>query len=745
MKKIFTQLRLWLRNNDFLRSGCQFKSPEELNEHGKSLFLIGDFENALKCFSAALKIKPDYAAAYSNCGTVLKGLKRFPEAIVSFDAALTINPGEVNALHNKGLTLLELQRAADALACFDAVLAINPHFAEAHNGRGVVLRELRRGDEGIASFDAALAIRPEWAEAYCNRGLLLQELKRFPEALDSYGAALTIAPNNCDPYIKRGALLLDLMRLEEALADFDAALAIDPYSLEVHALRGQTLLHLNRPEEALASFNAALAIEPDCVNALFSRGVILQMAKQWEDALDSLNHALLFAPEHAEAHFYCGVIFLALRRFEDALVSFDAALTIMPDWAEAHHNRGVACSGLFRNSEALACFDRALSLKPDFVEAHNYRGVVLNDLGRQEESLASYDKALAIDPRHAVAYNNRGVVASDIKGPEFALESFNAALDICPGYIDAKYNKSIVLIQMGFYREGWALYEWRWMRDGVKSQFGFREPSWLGEDVISGKTLLIYPEQGFGDYIQFCRYALLLVDMGANVVLEVPKPLLQVISSLGAELSIVEKGRGLPPFDYQCPVMSLPLALGTEIETIPAKNPYLYADPVRLEKWGKRLGKTGKIRVGLVWSGSPTHKKDAARSISLGLFSKILELPLEFHCLQKEIRGEDAVVLSKFAHLQRHAEELIDFSETAALIAMMDLVVSVDTSVAHLACAMGKETWILLPYAPDYRWMLERDDSPWYPTATLIRQAKTGDWNSLLSKVERKLASKYSI
>lgn len=721
MKKLSAQvLFAWLVRGGrrFLRlsSGKEFYSnntipefSEDFNEKGKKCFFQGDLLGALNCFDVALSIKPDWAEVFSNRGAALKGLKRFSEAIDSFNIALSINPDDTYAFYNKGLTLLELNSPADALDCFDAALTATPFWAEAHNGRGIALKELGRLEDSMKCFDAALAISPNWAEVLCNRGQLLQELKRLEEALESYNAALVVDPERYEAYAKRGVLLFNLRRHEEALTDFNAALAINKNLFDIHGFKGLVLLQQNKTEQALESFESALEVESDC----------------------------------ADVHFHRGVAFLSLQRYEDALASFNLALSLIPDWAEAHYNRGVAFNELMRKEEALACFDLALSINHDFPDAHNSRGVLLNDLERQEDALASYNAALSIAPQHAEALNNRGVVGSDLIGPDFALENFNAALAIKPDYIDAKFNKSLILIQTGFYPEGWMLYESRWKRANVKKQFDFRDPSWLGQENIVGKTLLIYPEQGFGDYIQFCRYALILKDIGVNVLFEVPKALVSVISTLNGDFAIVEKGGDLPSFDFQCPVMSLPLALGTEIEKIPAPIPYLFADKILVEKWRKKLGSTEKLRVGLVWSGSATHKKDYARSIPLEFFGRILELPLEFHSLQKEIRPHDEVVLPRFSQVRCHAEELGDFSDTAALIAMMDLVISVDTSVAHLACAMGKEVWILLPHAPDFRWMLERGDSPWYPTATLIRQPKNGDWNSVLLEVERKLSAKF--
>jgi hypothetical protein len=262
---------------------------------------------------------------------------------------------------------------------------------------------------------------------------------------------------------------------------------------------------------------------------------------------------------------------------------------------------------------------------------------------------------------------------------------------------------------------------------------------WLGHQTIVGKTLLIYAEQGLGDVIQFCRYATTVEALGAKVIVEVPAPLVPLISTLKGNFTIVEQGKPLPAFDLQCPVMSLPLAFKTSVATIPAEVPYLYADSGKQKVWQERLGNKTRIRVGLVWSGTKDHKNDHNRSIPLKLMKPLMRLPIEFHVLQKDIRSEDAVVLSQLKKMYSHQAELHDFSDTAALVQEMDLVISVDTSVAHLAGALAKSVWILLPFMPDYRWMLDRADSPWYPTATLVRQPAIGDWTSVILEITKRL------
>ena len=312
-------------------------------------------------------------------------------------------------------------------------------------------------------------------------------------------------------------------------------------------------------------------------------------------------------------------------------------------------------------------------------------------------------------------------------------------LKLKPDYANAYWNKSLLKILNGDYLEGWQLYEWRWKTELLIHLRGYKQPLWLDTQSLLNKTLLIYPEQGLGDYIQCIRYAVLVEQLGATVILEVPSELMSLVSTLKGQFTLVESGKPLPEFDYHCPVMSLPLAFKTTVDTIPADLPYLYTNEDKKQHWQEKLGNKTVTRIGLVWSGSTTHNNDHNRSLLLQQLSSLLELPVEFHSLQKEVRTVDIKTLTEFPSIHQHQDDLQDFSDTAALVDAMDIIISVDTSVAHLAGAMGKKVFVLLPYAPDYRWMLDRPDSPWYPSATLFRQPALDDWESVIVEIKQLL------
>ena len=489
--------------------------------------------------------------------------------------------------------------------------------------------------------------------------------------------------------------------------------------------------------EAQVIYEKILSIQPDHFDALQLLGVLFSQAKKYLQSSEFLYKALQINPNHARTYSNYGIVLKELKRFDEALSSYDQAILINPDYGDAFYNRGNTFMELKRFDEAIVSYDQAIAINPNHTETYNNRGNTLKALRRFDEALISYDQAISINPDYPEAYNNRSNTLKELKQFDKALVNYNKAISIDPDYADAYFNKSTLLILRGDYREGWQLYEWRWKQQhNINSRRSYKQPLWLGNESLINKTLLITIEQGFGDYIQFIRYAILVEKLGAKVVLEAPLALIKLASTLKGNFILIESGKSLPDFDYYCPVMSLPLAFKTTVKTIPARLPYLYVDEAKKQQWNKRLGNQGMTRIGLVWAGNPDHKKDCDRSLLLKQFSSLLTLPFEFHSLQKDIREVDAQTIIDFPHIYQHSDELQDFSDTAALVDVMDIIISVDTSVAHLAGAMGKKLWLLLPYLPDFRWMLDREDSPWYPSAKLYRQEKINNWDSTLEKLK---------
>jgi tetratricopeptide (TPR) repeat protein len=625
-------------------------------------------------------------------------------------------------------------READRLA--RAILGVKADHFDALHLIAVVSSRERRFDEALASYDRALAVRPDYAEALNNRGVTLQELKRFDEALASYDRALAVRPDYAEALCNRGNTLKELKRFDEALASYDRALAVRPDYAEVLNNRGVTLQELKRFDEALASYDHALAVRPDYAEALYNRGNTLQELKWFDEALASYDRALAMRPDYAEVLNNRGVTLQELKRFDEALASYDRALAVRPDYADALNNRGNTLQELKRFDEALASYDRALAVRPDYAEVLYNRGNTLQELKRLDGALASYDRALTVRPDYAEVLNNRGNTLKELKRLDGALASFDRALAVRPDYAGAHWNKCLLQLLTGDLEAGWKEFEWRWkVEDLSLSKRDFAQPLWLGENGIKGKTILLHSEQGFGDTIQFCRYVPLVAARGAGVLLEVPATLNGLMASF-ADVAQVISGKGqLPHFDLHCPLLSLPLAFGTKIESIPANVPYLTVPSEYARNWKLTLGPKHRPTIGLAWSGRQEHKNDHNRSMSLRSLLKLLDVNANFVSLQKDVRPDDAAVLKERSDLVHLGDKLKTFSDTAAIISNLDLVISVDTSVAHLAGALAKPIWVLLPFTPDWRWLFDREDSPWYPTARLFRQNARDDWSGVISRV----------
>jgi tetratricopeptide (TPR) repeat protein len=606
---------------------------------------------------------------------------------------------------NRAVAAYRAGQLAQAEDICGQIISVDRNFFDALYVLAVVQAGLGKNVEALANYDRALALQPRHAEALSNRGNTLKALKRFDEALDGFDKALAIQPDYPAALSNRGAVLFDMARYEEALATYDRSLALRPDQVIAFYNRGGTLHKLGRFEEAIASYDRAIALSPGLVEAHANRG-------------NTLN---------------------ALHRYDEALTSFDRALALRPDLIEALTNRGNALNGLKRYDDALASYDRVIAIQPAHASAHYNRGTTLHEMKRYDEAIAAYDRAIALQPHYPEAFSNRGATLWELKRHDAALASYDHAIAIQPDFPEAHWNAASLRLLTGDFERGWAEYEWRWKYNTMAlASRNFTQPIWRGE-ALEGKTILLHSEQGLGDAIQFCRYVPLVAVRGARVILEVDKRLRDLMSSLDRTAQVLSAGEALPQFDVHCPLLSLPRAFHTLLETIPSRTPYLRASPERLAKWSARLGPKRGLRVGLIWSGNPAHHRDQVRSIEFSALVPLLDAEATFFSLQKDVRPADAAALASRKDVIQIADELADFSDTAAAMAQLDLIISVDTSTVHLAGALGRPVWILLPFLPDWRWLLDRDTSPWYPTARLFRQDETRRWDSVIPRVRAAL------
>lgn len=497
------------------------------------------------------------------------------------------------------------------------------------------------------------------------------------------------------------------------------------------------------PPSELAARDAEVARWPHSADAHFNRGNALQRLGRHAEALASYDTALRLSPRDEQALNNRGVVLRELGRTAEALASFDRALACRPDYPAALNNRGLALQALGRNEEALASFERALTLRADYAEALRNRAALLAELDRPEEALACYDRALALQPEDIVALVNRGNALQALQRHAEALQSYARALALEPDDAQAHWNEALTRLALGDYRRGWAKYEWRWRNPALGMQARLSErPQWTGAPDIAGKTVLVHAEQGYGDALQFIRYAPRVAALGARVVIACAPQLRALFEGVdGVAQVFVPDTDPIPGFDLHIPLMSLPLAFGTTLETIPG-TPYLPLNAAAVRAWQTRLAPHRGRKIGLAWSGNPKFGRARAKACPAGLMAKLAAVSgCVFVSLQK---GEAAAELARFrdtgATVLDYTAELADFSDTAALVGALDLVISVDTATAHLAGALAKPVWILLPYAADWRWLVGRADSPWYPSARLFRQPRRGDWDAVLSAAAAELA-----
>ena len=689
-------------------------------QQGLALHQAGNLDQARAIYEEIVRINPRNFDALQLLATLAAQTGEYEKAVELFTRVLAVHPDNAALLNNCGVALFELKRLDEALARYARAIAIKPDYAEAHYNRGNALLENHLLDQALASYARALAIKPDYAEAHCGRGNAFKQHQRLPDALASYEQAIECKPDYMQAHSNRGNVLKELGRVQDALASFERAIQIHPGNAQAHCNRGVCLQDMGRTEEAVASYERAISIDP----------------------------------AYAEAHSNLGVSLLALERLPQALASYARAIALKPDYAQAHYNRGNALHELHLPEEAIASFEQAIAIKPDYAQAHYNCGNAFKELRQLDKALARYEAAVAAKPDFPQAYCNHGVTLQELQRTQEAVTSYGQAIAIQPDYAEARWNQSLALLQLGDFQTGWALYESRWAcAASAGAKRNFLAPLWLGAESLANKTILLHAEQGLGDGIQFSRYAQWVKDAGAHVLLEVPGTLLGLFANLSGVDQMIEQGKPVPSFDYHCPLMSLPLAFGTTLATIPAPCAYLRADQAKVRHWQEKTGDRGRLKVGVVWNGGFRAKQpelwatNARRNIPLDVFAGALRsIDVDFFSLQKGDPAESAIHGRELEYWPQgnffnFASELKDFSDTAALIENLDVVVSVDTATAHVAAALGKPTWILNRFDSCWRWLRDRDDSPWYPSVRLYRQCSACQWEPVLQRIADDLSA----
>jgi tetratricopeptide (TPR) repeat protein len=698
-------------------------------------------------YHSILKMEPDEAHALHGLGVIRAKQGLTTEALQFFDQALNQIDNDPKLYIHRGHAFRALEEWEKALESYNQALKYSPSHEEALCYQGHLFQQINDFKSALASYETALSYHLHSFQAWYGRGNALLSLDQLEEALESYTQALHYQPDYAPAWNNRGAILQALKRYAEAIVQYEQALQINPQFVDALYNSARTYQVMHQFEQALPFFDRVIALKPDYADAFNYRGVSFYHTQQYEKALNDYSQAILLNPNYPQALNNKGAALHALNQSEEAILCYQHALVLAPNYVEALYNQGNTLLALERKEEALACFNAALAIKPDYLDAVNNKGAVLHKLNRLEEALAVYQSALDIQTHSQLLYNCANLFIH-LNHPQKAIEHYEQAItlqnDDFNALNDAYFNKGICELLLGRLEEGWKGYEWRFHVQSLKGRLGptqhyyDQQPAWTGQEDIQGKTILLHVEQGLGDIMQFCRYIPLLLERGANVILEIPLILQSLLSSLPWDITITLIGNPPPSFDHHISLLSLPYAFGTTLATIPSPIPYLSAPAERILYWKNKLSRSKKSRIGLVWSGNKTHTNDKKRSIALKIFMPLLSSKYTFYCLQKEIREEDQATL-QHSPIYDFSTVLDNFSETAALMSQLDLVITVDTSVAHLAGAMGKPVWILLPYMPDWRWMLNQDNTPWYPSARLFRQRKEDDWDSVIEAVQNTL------
>ncbi len=570
--------------------------------------------------------------------------------------------------------------------------------------RAVGLHQQGRLGEAEHLYRAVLQVDQAHIGSLNNLASISTQRGQPAEAEALLRRALARQPRSTTALFGLGNALQAMGRFEEAKACFERALAIDPNLPEAEHNCGNALLSLGRHGEAIARYQRAMALRPGYAEAHYHTGYALQVQDRQQEAIAWYEKAVALKPDYAEAYNNLGNALRAIGRETEAIGRYEQAIHARRDYVEAHINLAGTLLSLNRPEEAIQRCQALIAIKPDFVEAHHTLGRALQALNRHQEAIAAYRHTTALNPRH----------------------------------FEAHWHEGQARLALGDLAEGWRQWEYRLLMPTSKRR-EFPRPQWVGETDLAGKRVFLYaePGEGFGDTVQFARYVPLVAGRGATVSLEVQAPMAPLLGRMAGVSRVLAAGEPPPAdFDYHCPLMSLPFAFRTTMATIPAEVPYLSPPTEKLDRWASRLESGGAPKIGIAWSGRPRQGEFRNRPIPLGLMSAILKTPgLSFVALQKELREGDATLLQSYPGVTNLGPELEDFSDTAAIVSLLDLVISVDTSVAHLAGALGKPVWILLQYAADWRWLLDRHDSPWYPSARLFRQPKLGDWESVIPRV----------
>ena len=636
----------------------------------------------------------------SDSAEALHQAGQLREAEIAYRARLASDPSDASALRGLGIIAGQTGHFQQSAAMLSRSAQLAPDVPQTLNPLGLVLFNLGHLTEAIAVFRRLIQLEPEFPDVHNSMGAALKRKGDLQHAMNSYREALRLRPDFPEAANNLAIALQESGQLEEAIVLYNRAIDARPNYPEAISNLGNTLRLLGRFAESITMFRKAACLRPDGPEIQYNLGIALQEKGELAASIEA----------------------------------YQRALSLRPTYVEALNNLGNALQQVMDFTGAIEAYRRAIALKPELADAHNNLGRALKEIGSLEDAIASYQTAIKLSPNHADAHSNLGNALRELGKLTEAEAEFHAALKADPNFAEVGWNLGLLSLLRGDLEKGFAAYE---LRNKVKESYidpQFLRSFWDGSD-LTGRTILLLAEQGLGDTIQFIRYAPLVRARGGKVIVLAQPRLVQLLQGQPGIDEVVTVGQELPPFDVACPLMSLARIFQTTERTIPAEAPYLRVDENKAQAWRSRLA-SDRPNVGLAWAGNPTFRNDRLRSIELQKWEPILQTPdVRWISLQK---GPAAKQINAYP-IADWTDELTDLSDTAALVSQLDLVIAVDTAVAHLAGALSRRTWTFIPFAPDWRWMLDRDDSPWYPTMRLFRQVSRGDWTPPIEKLAAQL------
>jgi tetratricopeptide (TPR) repeat protein len=681
------------------------ETAKQLFVDGLDLIKNNEFEQAEKKFLKSLELMPDRESVLNNLSSAQIKLKKYNDAKKSAARVTELNKNNAVAWMNLGVIEQELNNYESSINYFNKAIEIDPLYFHAYNNKGILLCELGKYQGAIINFEKSLELKPDLVEAILNKADAFKELKNFDEALKCIDAALKIKKLAPEIWGKKGEILHNMKKYKEAIQTYDQAIKLNKNYAEALCNKGFTLFTIELYEEAIVECNKALKIKKIFPEAWLNIAVSYIGLKKYELALDYCEKALAVSENFIEALNSKGLCLLNLKQYEEANKIFDKVLKIRKDFPEAIENKANTLHALKEYDEALTLYE-AIGNKKDYHKVLNNKGLLLHALGHTK----------------------------DIKYFNLAKDCYDQAIKIKSDFPDVYWNKSLSQLTLGEFAEGWRNYEYRFKLESAKPQF-ITIPRLENLKNLTNKRILIWSEQGLGDSIQFCRYIYKILDLGAKVTFDTSKTLTALMSRQ-FNCTINETGQGLVQndFDFQVPLLSLPMLFNTNLNNIPFNESYLKTSKDKDNEWLNKLKLTKqKLNIAITYAGNPNYVADSERSANLEIFHPLVD-KVNLFLIQKDMKKEDKVFLKKYPQVKFIGKDIDNFDDLASVIQNMDFVISTDTSIPHLAAAIGKKVFILLGKITDWRWMLNSESSPWYSSATLLRkkfnpESKTEDWS----------------